>query len=178
MAVLLVFGAAGLAVVAGAVEAVLGWGSPREPVVETSGVDEECVDPPCLPESWPPPESLPLVVPVLVLAAAVIIGVLVLVWRLPEVLTGAGGLLTSGLLLVAAPVLVLVGAEIVPHVVTPCWAGELGGVCVETEEHGVDYADHLHQLGHAVLGWLPMTVGYWLVLRKWHAALLPWSAQI
>jgi hypothetical protein len=141
-------------------------------VVETSGEEEECVDPPCLPESLPPPESLPLVVPVLVLAVAVIIGVLVLVRRPPEVL-GSGGLLTSALLLVAAPVLVLFGAEVIPHVVTPCWAGELGGACVETEEHGVDYADHLHQLGHAVLGWLPMTVGYGLVLRKWRPALLP-----
>lgn len=25
---------------------------------------------------------------------------------------------------------------------------------------GIDYADHVHLLGHAVFGWLPLTVGY------------------
>jgi hypothetical protein len=50
------------------------------------------------------------------------------------------------------------------------------GVCADTEEYGADYIDNLHLLGHAVVGWLPLSPGYVVAMRHWRPALLPRSA--
>lgn len=76
-------------------------------------------------------------------------------------------------LLVAGPVLVLVGAEVVPHVVTPCWAGEVPAVCEADGDGGFDYPRTVHPFGHALLGWLPLTILYVWALRRWWPGVVP-----
>jgi hypothetical protein len=128
--------------------------------------DVGCTDPPCGPESLPPLEALPLALPILLVAAAatLAVGLAALAAvrgprpRLPR--TGAGLLLAAGALLV------FVGAEIVPHVASPCWAGEIEGVCVSTERFGIDYTDRLHLLAHALVGWVPLTIAMWWLARR------------
>ena len=161
----LVLAAALVGVLAGGVEAVL-W--------EQSGPDERvaaadaCPEPPCLPESLPGLEHLPLLFPPLALLLAA--------------LCGAGALLMSllserpwwtrrrALLPVLGPVVVLVALEVVPHLVNPCLvaaavADDLPSGCSRTV-HGVDVHDRWHALHHAVVGGLPAALGYAALLRR------------
>jgi hypothetical protein len=60
---------------------------------------------------------------------------------------------------------------------SPSWAGG-PGVCADTEEYGAAYVDNLHLLGHAVVGWLPLSLGYVVAMRHWRPALLPrWAGR-
>ena len=156
--------AAGLvAVVVGGVEAAGWWSPPNTPEGEAG--DTACVSPPCGPESLPDLASLPVMLPVLLTGLAALLGIGVV---LVSVARGAGrgrGALPV-LLLALGPMVVLIGAEVVPHALNPCLAGEIPGVCTRTPEYGIDYADDVHLLGHAVFGWLPLSVGFaWLTLR-------------
>jgi hypothetical protein len=99
--------------------------------------DETCVDPPCPPESLPPVEQLPAAAPFLLVALAILLGVGITAAGLTRVIRTRAQLGT-GLLLTAAPVLLVARTEVLPHVATPCWAGEIPGVCADTEKHGVD----------------------------------------
>ncbi|WP_156411364.1 hypothetical protein [Nocardioides sp. Soil805] len=76
-------------------------------------------------------------------------------------------------LLVAGPLVVLAGAAVVPHVVTPCLAGEVPTVCEADGQGGFDFPRTVHPLGHALLGWVPLTILYVWTLRRWWPAVLP-----
>ena len=119
----LLFAATGLQVIIQVLYA-LGW--LPGPDADQSG-DVSCVEPPCGPESLPPPEQLPIVVPFLVLGVASLLGVALLITAVMRPARTESHAAVSGLLLAVAPVLVLVGGELVPHVVTPCWFGEISG---------------------------------------------------
>jgi len=159
----LVLAAGASALVVGALVAADVWSPPESP---NSRGDVDCTDPPCGPESLPPPDALPQVLPVLL---ATVAGVLALALCAHALLRGPrprAGRALAALLLAAGVALVVVGAEIVPHVVSLCWAGEISGVCVATEESGVDYADRLHLLAHAVVGWVPLALVLWWLSRR------------
>ncbi len=76
-------------------------------------------------------------------------------------------------LLVAGPLVVLVGAEMVPHVVTPCWAGEVPEICVADTDGGFDHPRTVHPFAHALLGWVPLTLLHVWALRRWWPEMLP-----
>ncbi|CAN5887989.1 hypothetical protein BH24ACT15_BH24ACT15_26360 [soil metagenome] len=68
---------------------------------------------------------------------------------------------------VVGPLLVLIGGELVPHLVNPCVLPDLAGAeppgfCVTTLE-GADVPDNWHALDHAVVGFLPVSllVAWW-----------------
>ena len=166
------------AVIAGAVAALVGgllialgiWTlSPSEEHAR----DEACVDPPCPPESLPEDlASLPFVLPVFLQVLALGLGCVVLLLSVAGRLRGRRSWTALGLWLVVSPVAVLALALAVPHVVTPCWF-DVRGVCVETVEHGRDYADDFHLLGHAVFGWAPAAAAVVVLLRRRHPEALP-----
>ena len=171
LVVVLVVGAI-VATVSGSVQALAGPDSTAPPPVDRPTV-EECPNPPCLPESWPDLASLPTAAPTMIAGLALLLGLFVLGVTLIKTRHGdARHRAGTGLLMAAVPVLVLVGSELVPHLVTPCWV-ELPGMCIRTEEHGVEYVDHLHLLGHAVFGWVPLTALAWWLVGRWRPELLP-----
>ena len=133
---------------------------------------EECVNPPCFGGGGLPPVSdLPAVVPVLGYVLAILLG-------LPSALAGGWWLLhtrwaASGrrLLVFIGPVALLIGTEVVPHLVNPCLladalGGTRSGLCQHTPD-GVDVADRWDPLDHALAGAVPMLGLYWLALRRW-----------
>lgn len=140
-------------------------------VPDVDGAGEPCTEPPCGPESLPPPEALPMVVPFLLLGLAGLLGATSLLAALVGRTSRRD--VWSGCLLVAAPVLVLVGGELVPHAVSPCWFGEIPGVCERSPEHGVDWDGRIHLLAHGLVGWLPTTLLAGWVLARWRPELLP-----
>ena len=134
---------------------------------------DECEDPPCFGgEGLPGVGDLPVVVPFLGYGLAIVLG-------LPSALAGGWDLLRGRwgaagrrLLVFVGPVLVLVGTEIVPHLLSPCLPAELGadwvpGVCERHPVHGWDIEDRWHALDHALVGALPMAALYRLALRRW-----------
>jgi len=169
LAVGLIFVSAAVAILGGFAVAV-GW-SPGD--VEQNGNDDQCVTPPCPPESLPDLASLPVVLPVVLLGFAMICGGLVFLMAASRVKQGSGRSVVSGLVLIAGPILILAGTEVIPHGVNPCFVRELPHLCTETNRYGVDYADRVHALGHATIGALPLTVGFWWLLRRWRPELLP-----
>jgi hypothetical protein len=62
---------------------------------------------------------------------------------------------------------------VVPHVATPCWSGEIPGVCEATPEHGYDYAGAAHPFGHALLGWVPLALLHTWAVRRWWPEMVP-----
>jgi hypothetical protein len=68
------------------------------------------------------------------------------------------------------PLLILIGTEIVPHVLSPCLVTETR-ICELTSE-GADVRDRWHPLDHALVGALPMASLYWITLRRWRPDLL------
>lgn len=161
-----------LALLGGIIGAVT-WQPDANPV--PARVDE-CADPPCFELGGVPGiQDLPVVLPALGYVLAIALG-------LPSLLTGTGDCIrgrwavgSRRLLPFIGPVLILVGVEIVPHVVSPCTlaqvlgSDELPGIC-ERAEHGVDIKDRWHALDHALVGALPLAALYRLALRRWHPA--------
>lgn len=142
---------------------------------DTTDVSEPCTDPPCAPESLPSGvelvEASPTVLPVALVALAVLLALAAAV----AILRADRGraVLARCALLVVGPVVVLVGAEVVPHVATPCWSGEIPGVCEATPEHGYDYAGAAHPFGHALLGWVPLALLHTWAVRRWWPEMVP-----
>ena len=133
--------------------------------------------PPCFGGGGLPGLSdLPVVLPVLGYGLAIALGlpsVLAGGWDLLRGRWGAGG---RRLLAFVGPLLVLVGTEVVPHVISPCLPAELGagwqpGVCERQEHGGLDVGDRWHALDHALVGAVPMAALYWLALRRWRPEL-------
>jgi hypothetical protein len=142
-------------------------------VPDVDVAEELCTDPPCGPEGLPPPELSPMVVPFLLLAVASLLGVALLLAALIRLARTPRRDVWSGCLLAVAPVLVLIGGELVPHAVSPCWFGEISGVCERTPEHGVDWDGRIHLLARGLVGWLPTTILAAWVLARWRPELLP-----
>ena len=137
-----------------------------------------CTDPPCFGGGgMPGAADLPTVLPFLGYVLAMALG-------LPGAVAGAWSLVhrrwsqgLNRLLVFVGPLLLVVGMEIVPHVVNPCLAADLAGdrlprFCGRTES-GADIADRGHALYHAVVGALPMVLLYRWSLRRWRPAVLP-----
>ncbi len=147
---------------------------------ETEGPEpyvDECADPPCFGGGGlPGARDLPVVLPFLGYGLAIVLGVPSVVaggWDLLQGRWAAGG---RRLLAFAGPVLVVVGTELVPHLVSPCLPAELGaawvpGACERHPVHGWDIEDRWHALDHALVGALPMAALYRLALRRWRPAI-------
>lgn len=137
----------------------------------------ECADPPCFGGGGVPgPEDLAMVVPFLGYGLALLLGV-------PSALAGGWSLVRGRgpeglrrLLILLGPLLLIVGMEIVPHVVNPCLAADLAGdelprFCERTES-GPDAISRLHTLDHALVGALPMVLLYRWALHRWRPDVL------
>ncbi len=134
---------------------------------------DECPDPPCFDVGGlPSTRDLPVVVPALGYLLAVALG-------LPSLPAGAWDLLRGRrraggrrLLVFFGPVLVLVGLEVVPHLLNPCLLASvsgsdgLPGIC-QRGVHGVDITERWHLLDHTLVGAVPMAALYGLALRRW-----------
>ena len=141
---------------------------------------DECADPPCFGGGGLPGlRDLPATLPFLGYGLAIALG-------LPSVLAGGWDLLRGRgaaggrrLLAFVGPVLVVVGTEIVPHLLSPCLPAELGadwvpGVCERHPVQGWDIEERWHALDHALVGALPMAALYQLALRRWRPDVARW----
>lgn len=162
-----------LAVVGSAVSAFT-W----EPGSESAPVVDECPNPPCFGGGGLPAiRDLPTVIPTLGYAVALLLGVpslLVGVWDLFRARPRAA---KQRLLLFVGPLLVFVGIEVIPHLLSPCAPAQFGlmsspGICERTSD-GIDIKDQWHSLDHALVGALPMAALYWLALRRWRPEIAP-----
>lgn len=162
----------GLAVLGGIVATLI----PDSPS-ETSQMVEECKNPPCFGGGGAPSvRALPTVLPAIGFAIAILLGVPSLLLALADLFQGrvrSAGRLS---LLFLGPLLVLIGTEVVPHVLSPCLPAQLGimarpGVC-ELTPHGVDVKNQWHPLTHALLGAVPMVLLYRLALRRFRPDLV------
>jgi hypothetical protein len=75
------------------------------------------------------------------------------------------------------PVLVLLGGEVVPHVLNPCvpcnlWGAPPPSFCVRTAE-GFDVPDRWHALDHAVVGFLPLSLLIAWSIKRLNKSLYP-----
>ena len=117
-------------------------------------------------------QDLPMVISMLGYGLAILLGVPSLLAAVWDLLRGRWGAAGRRTLPFVGPLLFLIGMEIVPHLVNPCFlALELGGrrfpgMC-DYGEWGADLAGRWHLLEHALLGAIPFAALYWLALRKW-----------
>lgn len=132
----------------------------------------ECDDPPCFGGGGLPGlADLPTVVSFVGYSVAILLGVPSAVVGLWSVLRGQWRLGVAWLLTFVGPVLFIVGTELVPHVVNPCFAAEVAGeklpsYCERTES-GADISGRVHALHHGLVGAVPMAVLYTWALRRW-----------
>jgi hypothetical protein len=120
--------------------------------------------------------DVPIIAPFLGYGLAILLGV-------PSLILGGWDLLrrrptraARRLLVFAGPALVLIGTEIVPHVLSPCLLAELlgreaPGLCERTES-GLDITDRWHALVHTLVGAVPMVALYGVGLRRWRPDLV------
>ncbi len=152
-----------------------------QPGIDTMQAEVPCENPPCFGGGGLPGLSaLPMIIPMLGYGLAIVLG-------LPSSLAGTVDLLRARwaaggrrLLAFVGPVLFLVGTEIVPHLLNPCfWAWEVSGqrlpefYCAYNPDWGTDVADRWHLLAHTLVGAIPFAALYWLALRKWRPDILP-----
>ncbi|HUG74553.1 MAG TPA: hypothetical protein VMM81_02635 [Acidimicrobiia bacterium] len=170
-------------VVAGVVAVALGllalvW-SPDLP----DAPPDACPDPPCFGIDLggaSPLLLLPSGAHLLLLGIALLMGGLSLLLSLVAALRGHGRrALAVGVTAVVGPLLVLVGGEVLPHLLNPCVLPDLAGMeppgfCVRTAE-GVDVADDWHLLDHALVGFLPLSLAlaWWWKRREPISTALP-----
>jgi hypothetical protein len=129
-------------------------------------------EPPCLPESLPDAASVPIALPLILVTLAAMLGLPTLLLSAVRASRRRPQALATGLLVVAGPLLVLMGAEVIPHAANPCYFSRLETFCTITDQHGTDFADRFHALGHAVVGLLPLTAAYLWALHRSRPELL------
>lgn len=101
----------------------------------------------------------------MLLGLALLVGGVSLLLSLVEALRGHRmRVLFVGAAAVMGPLMVLVGGEIVPHVVNPCVITDVVGAgppgfCSRTPE-GTDVPDNIHALYHGVVGFLPLSLAF------------------
>ena len=139
---------------------------------ETVQVVDECASPPCFGGGGMPGlQDFPWVLPMLGYALVIFLGAPSLLAAVWDFLRGRWGAAGRRMLPFVGPLLFLVGTEIVPHLLNPCFlALELGGkrfpgMC-EYGEWGADFAGRWHLLDHTLVGAIPFAVLYWLALRN------------
>lgn len=168
--------AVALALVGGIIDAAT-WQPRTDPV--PSRLDE-CANPPCFGGGGlPGVRDLPSVLPLLGYLLVILLSLPSLFAGTWDVLRGRGAVGGRRLLAFVGPVLVFAGAEIVPHLLNPCYfAAEFGGrrlpefYCQYNPEWGADFADRWHTLDHALVGALPLVTLYGLALRRWHPTIV------
>ncbi len=117
-------------------------------------------------------QDLPMVLSMMGYGLAILLGVPSLLAAAWDILRGRWGVGGRRLLPFVGPVVFLIGTEIIPHLLNPCFlALELGGrrmpgVC-QYAEWGADFGDRWHLLNHTLVGAIPLAVLYWLAVRKW-----------
>ncbi len=156
-----------IGLVGGAIVAIIGQPS------ESTQVVDECVNPPCLGGGGMPGlQDLPMGITMMGYGLAILLGVPSLLAAVWDFLRGRFGAGATRLFTFVGPVLFLVGMEIVPHLLNPCFlALELGGkrfpgMC-DYGDWGADFAGRWHLLDHTVVGAIPFAALYWLALRRW-----------
>ena len=164
--------AAAVAGLAGGVLLALVGDSGRPDEGRTFPGPEACPNPPCAPESLPPLSSLPAALPLLILGLAVFAAGVALLIGAVRALRGSRRLLGTGALVLLGTLLVVIGMEIVPHLVNPCLVAEAPDLCARSAGD-VDIADRFHALWHALVGTLPLAAGLWWLLRRWRPDALP-----
>jgi hypothetical protein len=121
---------------------------------------------------------LPSVAHVALLGIALLIGGLSLLLSLVAAIRlRRMAVLTVSIIAVVGPIAVLVGGEILPHVLNPCVISDLAvaqppGFCASTPE-GSDVPDNWHALDHAVMGFLPLSLAVAWWWRKQHRSPFP-----
>ena len=161
--VALVVLAAAAAIVAGTAVALLGFVFPD--LAEDAASRDDPV--PSAVERVADMPVVPTVLVLLAVVAAVVASALVL----SEARTSP--LVARCALLVAGPVVVLVGAELVPDVVTPCLAGEVPDVCEAGADGDLDYPATVQPFAHALLGWVPLALLHTWAVRRWWPEMVP-----
>lgn len=137
---------------------------------------DACPDPPCFGLDLggaSPLLLLPLMAPFLLLGVALLMGGFSLLLSLVAAVRGHGRrVLAVGVAAVVGPLLVLIGGEVLPHLLHPCALPDLAGMeppgyCVRTPE-GVDVPDDWHALDHALVGFLPLSLAlaWWWKRRE------------
>lgn len=157
-----------LGLLGGVLSALDGPGGAPEAVTTTE--DDLCPNPPCLDMDLAgmPPSAIPNLLQLLGYTLAAVLGVPSLLAGGQDLLRGRRALGAGRLLAFLGPLLILVGTELVPHAIDVCrllpWA------CEDSPRHGWSIADQWHQLDHALIGALPLTILYGWALRRWHPA--------
>jgi hypothetical protein len=159
-----------VAVIVGAL-AVPGW-LPEPPPDRVKYVDP-CPDPPCF-GGGPAPSlaDVPVFAHLLVFALALLLSGLASAIGLVEALRHRGTRgLVLGLAAVGVTLMVLIGGEIVPHLLNPCvmprWVGAATPGFCEAGPGGYDVPGNWHLLDHALVGFLPLA----LVFAWWWSRL-------
>ena len=114
-----------------------------------------------------PPSAVPSLLQLLGYALAVALGVPGLLAGGRELLRGSPRLAVGRVLPFFGPLLVLVGTELVPHLLA---CPLLPWTCEDHPRHGWSIAGQWHQLDHALVGAVPLTALYGWALRRWHPA--------
>lgn len=135
-----------------------------------------CTDEPCFDFSFPL-AALPFIAHVLLLGLALSMGGLsLLLGVVTAVRRRQARVLAVSAIAVVGPLVVLVGGEILPHVLNPCVLPDLAGAqppafCESTRD-GTDVPENWHALDHAVVGFLPLSlaVAWWWRRRRSHAS--------
>ncbi len=106
--------------------------------------------------------------PVALLGVAVLLGGLSLLLGLLTALReGPRRALTFGAVATFGPLLVVIGGEVLPHLLSPCapaelWNAPAPSLCVWSPD-GLDVPERWHALNHALVGFLPLS----LALNWW-----------
>lgn len=160
-----------LVVLAGAVSVLAGllalvWSPDLSPAPA-----DTCTEEPCFGldlGGGSPFAALPLLAHLVLLALALAMGGLSLLLGVVSAIRRRRfRALAVSALAVVGPLMVLVGGEVLPHVLNPCVLPDVAGAeppaFCETTPEGADVPENWHALDHAVVGFLPMSllVAWW-----------------
>lgn len=164
--IIIVLLAAVMAVMGGIISAVIWSPAPEREVPAPN----PCPSPPCFGGADGPLtlEDMPVVIPMALLGTAALLGALALLLTLATPRTRNRRGLILGALAAAGPLVVFIGGEALPHLLSPCvpanlWGAEAPGFCEHAPE-GWDLPGRWHLLYHALVGFLPLSL---LLTWRW-----------